>query len=86
MSAIHSGRADARFHVNESDCSEVLRHQLWITDFTYAATPMGFVHVGFGIDVFARYIVGWPPADPSRPTWFLMLWSTFCTFARSAKG
>ena len=33
--------------------------QLWIADFTYVATWMGFVYVAFVIDVFARRIVGW---------------------------
>ena len=33
--------------------------QLWIADFTYVATWMGFVYVAFVIDVFARCIVGW---------------------------
>lgn len=33
--------------------------ELWIADFTYVATCMGFVYVAFVIDVFARRIVGW---------------------------
>lgn len=33
--------------------------ELWIADFTYVATWMGFVYVAFVIDVFARCIVGW---------------------------
>ena len=40
---------------------------LWVSDFTYIATSSdrvrgttrGFVYVAFGIDVFARRIVGW---------------------------
>jgi putative transposase len=41
---------------------------LWVSDFTYVATWQGFVSVAFGIDVFARRIVGWrvsrtAPAD-----------------------
>ena len=34
-------------------------NQLWIADFTYVATWMGFAYVAFVIDVFARCIVGW---------------------------
>ena len=32
---------------------------LWVSDFTYVATWLGFVYVAFVIDVFARRIVGW---------------------------
>jgi transposase InsO family protein len=32
---------------------------LWIADFTYVATWVGFVYVAFVIDVFSRRIVGW---------------------------
>lgn len=32
---------------------------LWVADFTYVRTAVGFVYVAFIIDVFARYIVGW---------------------------
>ena len=34
-------------------------NQLWVADFTYVATWLGFVYVAFVIDVFARMIVGW---------------------------
>ncbi len=34
-------------------------NQLWIADFTYVPTWIGFVYVAFVIDVFARMIVGW---------------------------
>ena len=34
-------------------------NQLWVADFTYVATWVGFVYVAFVIDVFARRIVGW---------------------------
>ena len=34
-------------------------NQLWIADFTYVATWMGFLYVAFVIDVYARCIVGW---------------------------
>ena len=32
---------------------------LWVADFTYVATWLGFVYVAFVIDTFARRIVGW---------------------------
>jgi len=32
---------------------------LWVSDFTYLATWVGFVYVALVIDVFARRIVGW---------------------------
>ena len=32
---------------------------LWVADFTYVATWVGFVYVAFVIDAFARRIVGW---------------------------
>ena len=34
-------------------------NELWVADFTYAATWKGFVYVAFVIDVFARMFVGW---------------------------
>jgi putative transposase len=34
-------------------------NQLWVADFTYVATWVGFVYVAFIIDVFSRAIVGW---------------------------
>jgi transposase InsO family protein len=34
-------------------------NQLWVADFTYVSTWVGFVFVAFVIDVFARRIVGW---------------------------
>ena len=33
--------------------------QLWVADFTCVSTWQGFVYVAFGVDVFARCIVGW---------------------------
>ena len=32
---------------------------LWVADFTYVATWIGFVYVAFVIDAYARRIVGW---------------------------
>jgi len=33
-------------------------NELWVADFTYVATWVGFVYVAFVIDVFARRIIG----------------------------
>jgi putative transposase len=34
-------------------------NRLWLADFTYVATWLGFVYVAFVIDAYARRIVGW---------------------------
>jgi transposase InsO family protein len=34
-------------------------NQLWVADFTYVVTWLGFVYVAFVIDAFSRRIVGW---------------------------
>ena len=34
-------------------------NRLWVADFTYVRTAIGFVYVAFIIDIFVRYIVGW---------------------------
>jgi transposase InsO family protein len=41
-------------------------NQLWVADFTYVATWVGFVYVAFVIDVFARRIIGWRVARSMR--------------------
>jgi putative transposase len=45
-------------HVNRR--FQALRpNALWVSDFTYVATWVGFVYVAFVIDAYARRIVGW---------------------------
>ena len=44
---------------------------LWVSDFTYVATWAGFVYVAFGIDVFARRIVGWRVSSSMRTDFVL---------------
>jgi transposase InsO family protein len=44
---------------------------LWVTDFTYVATWIGFVYVAFVIDVFARRIVGWRVSRSARADFVL---------------
>jgi putative transposase len=41
-------------------------NQLWVADFTYVATWLGFVYVAFIIDVFSRAIVGWRASRSMR--------------------
>ena len=41
-------------------------NQLWVADFTYVATWLGFAYVAFVIDVFARMIVGWRASSSLR--------------------
>ena len=41
------------------DFSAERPNQLWVADFIYVATWLGFVYVAFVIDVFSRMIVGW---------------------------
>jgi putative transposase len=44
---------------------------LWVSDFTYVATWLGFVYVAFVIDAFARRIVGWRVARSARAEFVL---------------
>jgi transposase InsO family protein len=44
---------------------------LWVSDFTYVATWVGFVYVAFVIDVFARRIVGWRVSRSARADFVL---------------
>jgi putative transposase len=39
---------------------------LWVSDFTYVATWVGFVYVAFVIDAYARRIVGWRVSRPAH--------------------
>ena len=41
-------------------------NRLWVADFTYVATWLGFVYVAFIIDVFSRAIVGWRASRSMR--------------------
>lgn len=34
-------------------------NRLWVCDFTYVWTKLGFLYVSFVVDVFSRRIVGW---------------------------
>jgi putative transposase len=43
----------------ERDFSAERPNQLWVADLSYVATWSGFCYVGFIIDCFSRFIVGW---------------------------
>ena len=55
------GVADARYPLDlvKRAFTAVRPDQLWVADFTYVSTWIGFVYVAFVIDVFSRSIVGW---------------------------
>jgi putative transposase len=44
---------------------------LWVSDFTYVATWVGFVYVAFVIDAFARRIVGWRVSRTAQASFVL---------------
>jgi len=52
---------------------------LWVSDFTYVATWVGFVYVAFVIDVFARRIVGWRVSRTAMLASCSTPWSRPCT-------
>ena len=46
-------------------------NRLWVADFTYVATWVGFVYAAFVVDVFARRIVGWRVSRSARADFVL---------------
>jgi transposase InsO family protein len=46
-------------------------NQLWVSDFTYVSTWLGWLYVAFVIDVFARRIVGWRVSSTMRTDFVL---------------
>ncbi len=50
------------FDLVQRDFTAARPNQLWVADFTYVATWVGFVFVAFIIDAFSRMIVGWRAA------------------------
>ena len=50
------------FDLVKRDFTATRPNQLWVADFTYVATWVGFVFVAFIIDAFSRMIVGWRAA------------------------
>jgi transposase InsO family protein len=45
--------------------------RLWLSDFTYVATWVGFVYVAFVIDAYARRIVGWRASRTAHASFVL---------------
>ena len=56
---------------------------LWLSDFTYASTWQGKLHMACAIDVYAQSIVGWK-ALPSMGTNFVL--DALAGLARPATG
>ena len=50
------------FDLVKRDFTATRPNQLWVADFTYVATWVGFVFVAFIIDAFSRMIIGWRAA------------------------
>lgn len=46
-------------------------NRLWLSDFTYVATWVGFVYVAFVIDAYARRIVGWRASRTAHASFVL---------------
>lgn len=57
-------RVNRHFHAERPNA-------LWVSDFTYVSTWVGFVYVAFVIDVYARYIVGWRVSASMRTDFVL---------------
>jgi putative transposase len=58
--------ATPRADLVERDFSATRPNQLWVADLTYVATWSGFVYVGFVIDAFSRFLVGWQASRSLR--------------------
>jgi transposase InsO family protein len=48
---------------------------LWVVDFTYVHTWVGFVYVAFVIDACARRVVGWKVSASAPPPSSWMPWN-----------
>jgi len=55
----------------ERDVTANRPNPLWVADFTYVATWLGFVYLVFAIDVVARRIVGWRVSTSLRADFVL---------------
>jgi putative transposase len=60
--------------------------RLWLADFTYVATWLGFVYVAFVIDAFARRIVGWRVSRTAQAGFVLDALEQALHDRRPAKG
>jgi transposase InsO family protein len=59
---------------------------LWVADFTFVASQVGFVYVAFIIDVFSRYIVGWRVSRTAHTSFVLDALEQALHQRRPAKG
>jgi transposase InsO family protein len=60
-------------------------NQVWVTDFTYCRTWVGFVYVAFIVDVFAQMIVAWH-ASTSKQTELVMIPLRMAQWERHREG
>jgi transposase InsO family protein len=60
-------------------------NQVWVTDFTYCRTWVGFVYVAFIVDVFAQMIVAWH-ASTSKQTELVMVPLRMAQWERHREG
>jgi len=63
---VSDGSVDRPGDLVQRQFSATRPNQLWVADFTFVATWLGFVYVAFVIDVFSRGIVGWRVARTMR--------------------
>ena len=59
-----------RDHVNRQFYAPA-PNMLWVSDFTYVATWVGFVYVAFVIDTYARRTVGWRASGTAHASFLL---------------
>lgn len=60
-------------------------NRIWVTDFTYVRTWVGFVYVAFIVDVFAQRIVAWH-ASTSKETELVMVPLRIAQWERAREG
>jgi putative transposase len=60
-------------------------NRLWVADFTYVSTWIGFVYVAFVVDAFSRRIVGWRAAR-SMTTDLVLAALEHALFTRAREG
>jgi putative transposase len=61
-------------------------NRLWVSDFTYVASWVGFVYVAFVIDAYARRIVGWRVSRTAEASFVLDALEQAIHARRPAKG
>ena len=67
-------------------------NRLWLSDFTYVSTWVGFVYVAFVIDAYARRIVGWRVSRTAQASFVLdaleqaLHAAAWCTIATAVRN